>query len=330
MNGEQADGRAYPGGVPAASTPPRRRNSVRRTTTHDSMRPEGFSGPVVLVSNGRDLITAAGGEATVLDAVRLDVMVNYLKGSIAAIAATPSHPRLAELVGVRAFSGFRSAVEDALPAEAQSHSVRFQLLDELPAAVLASGRAMRAAGIPIDMRGAALPVDVCAGWANGGTLLTGMTKFGPPLHLGPRAPALETDDDVLAWHAIAPLPAHATRRCRRLDLWKEDDRVWIDSFFRDSHVDADGVETVVHEWHIQAELDPATRRFVSAAAQMGPLPYPECPGAAASARRLVGMSCDGLRRAVRSSFVGTSTCTHLNDTLRSMEDAAALLDALRA
>jgi hypothetical protein len=294
------------------------------------MHPEGFSGPVVLVANGRDLITSAGGEATVLDAARLDVTVNYLKGSIAAIAATPSDPRLAALVGVRAYSGFRSAVEGVLPTEAQSHSVRFQLLDELPAAVLASGRAMRAAGVSIDMRGATLPVDICAGWVAGGTLLTGMTDFGPPLHVGPRAPALEADDDVLAWHTSAPLPAHATRRCRRLDLWQEDDRVWIDSFFRDSHVDAHGMETVVHEWRVQAELDPATRRFVSAAAQMGPLPYPECPGAAASVGRLVGMSCDGLRRAVRSSFVGTSTCTHLNDTLRSMEDVAALLDALRA
>jgi len=294
------------------------------------MRPEGFPGPVVLAASGRDLITAAGGEAIVLGAVRLDVTVDYLKGSIAAISATPPHPGLAQLVGARAFSGFRNAVEAALPAEAQSHSVRFQLLDELPAAVLASGRAMRAAGLPVDMRGASLPVDVCAGWATGGTLLAGITEFGPPLSIGPKAPALEADDDAFAWHAIASLPAHSTRRCRRLDLWEDDDRAWVDSFFRDSHVDAHGVETVVHEWHVQAEFDPATRLFVSAAAQMGPLPYPECPGAAASARRLAGMSCDGLRRAVRSSFVGTSTCTHLNDTLRSMEDVEALLDTLQS
>jgi hypothetical protein len=62
---------------------------------------------------------------------------------------------------------------------------------------------------------------------------------------------------------------------------------------------------------------------------MGPLPYPECPGAAASARRLVGAPVDGVRRSVRSTFVGPTTCTHLNDTLRVMEDACALLAALR-
>jgi hypothetical protein len=32
---------------------------------------------------------------------------------------------------------------------------------------------------------------------------------------------------------------------------------------------------------------------------------------------------------VRSTFVGPTTCTHLNDTLRVMEDACALLAALR-
>jgi hypothetical protein len=42
------------------------------------------------------------------------------------------------------------------------------------------------------------------------------------------------------------------------------------------------------------------------------------------------MSVDGLRREVRKTFVGPSTCTHLNDTLRSFEDVGALLARLRA
>ena len=33
----------------------------------------------------------------------------------------------------------------------------------------------------------------------------------------------------------------------------------------------------------------------------------------------------GLRQHVRDTFLGTSTCTHLNDTLRSLEDIPALL-----
>jgi hypothetical protein len=233
-------------------------------------------------------------------------------------------------VGANLYAKFRRAVEEALPGEAQSRAVRFQLLDELPAAVLASGRALRAENVPIEMEWKALPVDICAGWAAGGALLAGMTELGPPLLVGPAAPAIEPEDDPAAWHEIAPLPPHGTRRRRRIDLCQEQGRFLIDCFFRDSHVDADGAETVVHEWSVEAEVDPENRRFVSGAARMGPLPYPECPGAEASARRLAGMPIDGLRRAVRSSFVGPSTCTHLNDTLRALEDIGALLDILQA
>jgi len=40
------------------------------------------------------------------------------------------------------------------------------------------------------------------------------------------------------------------------------------------------------------------------------------------------MSIDGLRRAVRRSFVGPSTCTHLNDSFRALEDVGMLYDRL--
>jgi hypothetical protein len=303
---------------------------MRRTTTHDSARPQGLLGPVVVTTSGRDLFTAADGSAVVFDEARLDVVVQYVDGRLTALTAVPPHPELANLVGASVYVRFRRAVESALPGESASHTVRFQLLDELPAAVLASGRALRAARIPIDMKGRTPPIDICAGWAAGGTAAAGMTDFGPPLHVGPAAPAIESDDDPLGWHYTAPIPPHGTRRARRLDLWEEGDRARIECFFRDSHVDAEGTETVVHEWAVQAVFDPGTRRFVSGAAQTGPLPYPECPSAAASAGRLAGMSVDGLRSAVQKSFVGPATCTHLNGTFRSMEDVGALLVALRS
>jgi hypothetical protein len=280
-----------------------------------------------VVANGRDLLTTEDGRAIVLDAVRLDIL--SLDGALTAITSEPVDAGLSKLAGVHALAGFRRAVEEALPGESTSRRVRFQLLDELPAAILASARALRAAGIPIDRKGRALPVDICAGWAAGGTLLAGFTDFGPPLRIGPESPMLESESDPFAWHLTAPLPAHSTRRRRRIDVWEQEGLARVDCFFRDSHVGADGVETVVHEWTVQGEFDPVTKRFVSGAAQTGPLPYPECPGAAASAGRLSGMPLDGLRRGVKNSFAGPSTCTHLTDTLRSMEDVGALLANLR-
>jgi hypothetical protein len=285
---------------------------------------------VIATARARDLFTDAEGGARELSTARVDAVADYGKGAITAISARPSHASVAQLVGASIFSGFRAAVEKALPGEAASHGLRFQLLDELPAAILGSGRALRVAGLGFELRGRKPPVDVCAGWAAGGTLLAGLTDFGPPLHIGPAAPSFVANDDALGWHEITPLPPHGTRRARRLDVWEEQGGAWAESFFRDSHVDGDGAETVVHEWTIRAELDLSTRSFASGAARSGPLPYPECPAAGDSAGRLAGMPFDGLRRAIRTSFVGPSTCTHLNDTFRSMEDVGALFDVLRA
>jgi hypothetical protein len=327
---EKLDTSERRGGDAATSTPLRRPHSLRRTTTHDCRRRDGLSGPVILSARGRDLYTAADGRAQVIDAVRLEAAAEALHGPITAITAEPSHPGLAAVVGVSVLGGFRSAVDKALPEEAASHAVRSQLLDDLPAAILGSGRALRAAGIGIVRSSRPPPVDLCAGWAAGGTLLAGLDDFGPPFHIGPPAPDVLPEDDPVAWHEVEPLPQHGTRRARRLDVWREDGKTWADCFFRDSHVDGEGVERVVHEWSVRAELDPRTRTFVSSATRTGPLPYPECPGAGASATRLAGMPFDGLRRAVRKTFTGPSTCTHLNDTLRSMEDVGTLIDMLQA
>jgi hypothetical protein len=153
--------------------------------------------------------------------------------------------------------------------------------------------------------------------------LAGLTDKGPPLNLGPVASPLRSDD-ILGWHDFDPLPPHGTRRHRRLDVWEAARVTHVEVFFRDSFADADGIETVVHEYIVHGTVDPATSRFLSCEADAGPLPYPECPGAVASAERLEGRTVADLRRTIPSDFVGPSTCTHLNDTLRSLQDVGVL------
>jgi hypothetical protein len=58
------------------------------------------------------------------------------------------------------------------------------------------------------------------------------------------------------------------------------------------------------------------------------LPWDECPGAAGSAARLVGQPVGALRRIVGDELRGTSTCTHLNDLLRSLADVPHLVALL--
>jgi hypothetical protein len=301
------------------STPPRRRGSVRRTTTHDCTRPEGMRGPVSIVARGRDLLTPKSGGADVLAHAQLEAQADFATASINWITSHPWHPGVAALGGARAFSGFRALVDEAMPDERHSGSVRYQLLDDLPTAFMLSGRALRVAGVGLNMNASGkLPIDICAGWARGGTLIAGMTDLGPPLTIGPVAPTLKSDTDIVAWHPFDPLPPYGTRRQRRLDVWPDAQAVQVECFFRDSFADADGAETIVHEYAVHGTVDPATSRFLSCDADAGPLPYLECPSAVNSAHRLKGFTVKGLRRTVRSDFVGPSTCTHLNDTLRSM------------
>jgi hypothetical protein len=325
-----AESRASSSPGPAASTPARRPGSVRRTTTHDSTRPDGLEGPVTLVARGRDLLTRDDGTTAVLDAARLEVVGDFSGGLLRHLATEPTEPGLASLVGRSAYAGFRKAVDEVLPGERTSGSVRYQLIDDLPTALMLSGRVLRAAGLGLGERaeGHSPPADMCAGWIAGGTAVAGYSAMGPPLFPAPDAPAIVPDDDPDAWHAHPDLPPHSTRRRRRLDVWHEDGVIQLDSFFRDSHVDGDGRETVVHEYSVRGTVDPLTFAVTSCRAEWGELPFPECPAAAESAARVVGESTGGLRRHVLKTMGGATTCTHLNDQLRSFEDVAALAGRL--
>ena len=110
------------------------------------------------------------------------------------------------------------------------------------------------------------------------------------------------------------------RRLRRLDLRPDGA---FDAHFRDSHVDGVGAETIVHEYTVVGAIDDGVIARVEATAHV--LPWQECPGALASAQRITGMPISQLRNRIRTEFTGTSTCTHLNDTLRSLGDIDALI-----
>jgi hypothetical protein len=127
----------------------------------------------------------------------------------------------------------------------------------------------------------------CTARADGGTIMNDVDATGrPPVVTGPPAPPLATGDH-LGWHETGRLPPHAMRRSRRMDV-TPGPLASIDVLYRDSHVDEDGTESAL------------------------------------SASRLAGQPVSGPRRHVRDTFLGTSTCTHLN-ALRSLEDIPALL-----
>jgi hypothetical protein len=171
--------------------------------------------------------------------------------------------------------------------------------------------------------------DLCAGWAHDATMMVSVRATGDiPVPIGPPAPVLEPDDDPWSWHAMAPMTPHGMRRRRRLDVLSPlapGGEHRLDVHFRDSHVDEEGAESVVHEYSVTGTVDGLAGQVVDVAAQAHVLPWIECPGAVGSAHRLAGMPLTELRPWVRRELTGVSTCTHLNDTLRSLADVTVLL-----
>lgn len=295
------------------------------------VRPDGLLGPVRLSARGRDLRTDVDGRTTEVDAAHVTALVSFADRVVQRLDLAPPVPEAEALVGSSMRSGFRRRVEEVLPG--RGDRLVHQLLDDLPTAILVSGVAVHVAGVlPREPRPGSFPVDLCAGYAAGGTLQPHLATTGMPRDL-PRQPAppLLDVEDPDAWHALEPLPAHSVRRVRHIDVWRDAPAAaGVEAFFRDSHTDDRGEETVVHEYVVRARLDLGSGTFTACEADYGALPWPECPAALASAGRLVGTTAAGLRERVRSEFSGPTTCTHLNDTLRSLEPVSALLDLLPA
>ncbi len=334
---------------PAATTPARRPGSIRRTSSIDTFRPDGIWGDLDIIARARDLRTDRVDPATVVSETELRLRLDGATRTISSIASVPDVDGLDPLIGMAVGPGFRAKLNGVMPDERLSGSLLYLLLDDLPGATLVSGYAMQRAGLFDEPDSPAPPgparrpaavlataqlaaADLCAGWARDSAMMVTIRTEGViPTPMGPPAPTLEPVGDPAAWHTMGPLVPHAMRRRRRLDVLAPGDpadQYRVDVHFRDSHVDAEGSETVLHEYSVDGAVDGVEGRVVDMVARAHVLPWTECPGALASAGRLAGMSLAGLRSQVRRELTGTSTCTHLNDMLRSLSDVPVLVSEL--
>jgi hypothetical protein len=152
---------------------------VRRTTTHDSLRPDGLLGDVRLTARGRDLRTERDGTATVLGTATLAATIRFVPDR---------DPSITQIRPTADLGARRGAGLVRLPPGARrrcrggdSHSLRFQLLDDVPTATLVSGCTIGAGGVhPPRSRSLSCShnADLCAGWATGATILTEMATSG--------------------------------------------------------------------------------------------------------------------------------------------------------
>jgi hypothetical protein len=299
-----------------------------RRTSHIDIELAGGGG-LVLSGAARDLRTLDG-ETRVLGSAQVRAELDATS-ALVALTTSPPDPRGAALVGRRVASGFRAAVDEAMPDAGEAATPLYMLLDDLPVAVVISGYARLYSGdiAPEHTEAGLVKADICAGWRSDGTMMVSLrTERRLPVPVGPSATRLEPADDPLAWHQIGPLAPGAMRR-RRLVEVSDGSPCSVYAMFRDTHVDSSNAETVLHEYEVTAALDPDTAVLSRCQARPRVLPWSECPEAAASATRLDGRLASDVRRLVARELRGTTTCTHLNDLLRSLGDLGVLAAVLR-
>jgi Protein of unknown function (DUF2889) len=300
--------------------------ALRRTSTIDT-HPDGPTSADVDL-RARDVTAGSAGDVEVIAHTTLRA---HLTDRAIDEIDTSVDERLSRLRGCRVGPGFRATVGDVLGDDVERSTALALLLDDWAGASLVSGYSTQHAAITTGTE-QKLPdgvadrmAGICAGFALDASLI-GYARdqnIIPCVH-GPLAPRLADDPDAM--HSVEPLRVHGMRRMRRLDLNPGDTSLAFDAHFRDTHVDESGVETIVHEYSVVGLVDRETRILSGVTATVRVLPWQECPGAIGSAGRVNGMAVGELRNRIRTEFVGTSTCTHLNDTLRALGDLGALLD----
>ncbi len=323
------------------SAPELRIGSVRRTTTIETVRPPSTGSRTVVRAKALEERRRADGPVERVGAQALSAALSFPGEQIEEIEAEPEVAPVDRLVGQRVGPGFRQLTREILGDRLAVNSLLHHLLDDWAGANLVSGYAMQRRadreGTPLRTSAEHLAgsIDICAGWTEDGSILSTVRRTNVvPTALGPRIPLAVAAVDAIPALGAAPKgrteqpPVGGTRRRRRLDLWQDGGEYRFEEHFRDSYVEGRDAESVLHEYLVRGTAD--LRRLVVASieAEALVLPWRECPRALASAQRIVGWPVADLRARVRDELVGTSTCTHLNDTLRVLADLSVLAAVL--
>ena len=321
----------------AGPAPLRRPGSIRRTTSIDSDWPDGFGQPWVMTGRARDLLTPLTGDAVELAMADCRIRTSPMR-EIMEISATPDHPRLEELVGVRAGGASRQALAATL---GHVHGTPiFQLLDDFAGASLVAGwnwsrwtddwqAQMESNSLKSTAGNKGRMVNICTGFTEGASSLSDDGSVDHAHQSSTEVGPLVNPDDPAGWHEMPEQQGRPmARRARRIDIWRAEGVIKVDAGFQDSGPNPQGSRTAIHEYRVYAEIDESTTKLLSLQALPLILPFRECPGASIKAARMVGEPVGEFRQAVLDTLTGTIGCTHLNDVLRAFADVPSLIRML--
>ncbi|MET0373631.1 MAG: DUF2889 domain-containing protein [Rhizorhabdus sp.] len=322
---------------PHGTSPLRRPGSVRRTSSIDAIWPDGRDGVTSLSADARDIFTPLVGRAPqILAHDHADVLADHRV--IRAVTSDPPRPQLADLAGARAGGYLRAALDAVLHEERVAGTPLYLLLDDMAGATLVAGWAWSRW---MDNWMPQRPVEdveahlrkmegICIGFRPGSHAL-GLGGRPRPDQNVTRVAPLANPEDPDGWHRLVDRGGVNFRRARRIDVWRQDGLIQIDSTFQDSASAPDGGERIaIHEYRLHATADADAKILLSAEATPGTLPYAECPAAPTNIKAVVGTRLDELRDTVLLTLRKTAGCTHLNDMMRSLAEVPRLAAALPA
>ncbi|WP_225205523.1 DUF2889 domain-containing protein [Novosphingobium huizhouense] len=318
---------------PIGASPPRRRNSVRRTMTLEATWPQGLRGPTMIHGRCRDAWTrdpAAAPEVLAEDALEAEAQDR----TIVALCSAPARPGLAALEGARPGGKFRGILNEALPGERESGTPLYLMLDDLAGTTLVSRWAWSRwfpgwATAPTEegrKAHAAAMLGNCLGLRPGSR---GIVDQGAPVlqQNSSAVGSMRNAADPEGWHAFTDLSDEIQfRRARRIDAWRDGDTIHVETHFQDSANTREGGRRALHEYLLWASADAGSGLVTAIEARAGTLPYGECPGAIANLRFLIGTPLTQLRSTVLQMLRRTNGCTHLNDVVRSLAEVPAMLE----
>ena len=324
----------------ANPVPVRSNGSVRRTTSIDVSWPDGLDGDRQMIGRARDYLTPpSGGPGRVLAEGEFIARLDEDK-TITAITANPAPGNIATLVGERGGGHLRLVLQERMPGLIASGDPLYLALDDISGTSLVSAFAWSqwhpdwSHAIRRDMSAAefeklmASRANICWGLAEGNS---GLQPGGPP---NPVAEAdagdLRNPADPYGWHELYDAEGPGFRRARRIDVSRDSESglIRVASSFQDSASTKDGGRVAIHEYNLDAVIDPASLEIRAITATPHILPFSECPGVIGSAQRMVGKRITDIRTEVLAQLRGTAGCTHLNDALRALAEVPLLADRL--
>lgn len=329
---------AEPARTPAGPAPRRRAHSMRRTSSLDVVWPGNeFDTPMHFTGRARDVYTPASpDELQVVAENGLSARISRDR-IIEQISTQPPRDYVEALVGVRGGGRLREALNNALPHPNEAKAPLYLLIDDLAGSSLVAiwawtqwvdmwsqnfGRDLKAErGTLPSMEG------ICIGYRPGASSLNddGTPRITQNATL---VPPLRNPDDPDGWHTLPEPGGVHFRRARRIDVWREHDRVQIESTFQDSAHCPDGSRRAIHEYTVRASADSNTLELLDIEAIPQTLPYTSCLAAPGNTHKLLGLPLNTLRHEVLEHLSRAEGCTHLNDALRALAEVPVLLAAL--